>query len=345
MSTNNEIKKAKALRMDKSDEWVIERMPISIEIEELGENVRPEVLVCVSLKTGVVIGASVIAPSTPDSEISSWAVGCMLSPMVGQPRRPGRVNTYGSLGNLASVLEQMEIEVSTLQKPHPLVDEVISELENTLSEPELPPYITDSKPDPALVAEFFEATAEFYALQPWKLLEYEMPAKVELRMDKPVTYWAIVMGVGGEEYGLSLFRSAEELLAVFDAETEEEALEVSENTSSLGFAFDDFDSIGPSAQAERLEHGWTLPDPSAYPSAISVDPASEAHVRRPNETELTHLTAVTLAITDFLRKYQKQIRDEEYVEDSSIEVEVSGKPVGVTIAMPAPEFLEDEDDE
>lgn len=345
MNASNDIKKAKALRMDKGAEWVIERRPISIEIEELGENVRPEVLVCASPKTGMVLGASVIDPDAPDSELSSWVVECALRPMIGsKPHRPGRVELVGNLESLVSVLEELGIEVGTCASPHPLVDEVISELQKSFGGTEIPPYITGSKPAPALVGEFFRAAADFYVLQPWKLFEYEMPARVELRMDKPATYWAVVMGVGEQEFGLSMFRSADDLLAMFDTETEEEAFQIAESTWTLGFTFDDFDSIGPTAQAECLSHQWTLPDPSVYPSALAVDPKSKQHVRRPNEKELMHLTAVILALTEFLKKYRKQVREEECVEDSSIQAVVSGTPIGVSIAMPAPEFLEEESD-
>jgi hypothetical protein len=343
MNANNDTQKAKSLRIDKSDEWVIERRPVSIEIEELGGNVRPEILVCASPRTGMVMGASVIEPGAPDSEISSWAVECVLRPMIGKPHRPGRVELVGNLESLVPVLEGLDIEVRAGQAPHPLVDDIISELEKSLSGPEMPPYITGSRPAPALVGEFFQATADFYALQPWSLFDYEIPAKVDVRTDTSVTYWAVVMGVGGQEFGLSMFHSSDDLLRMYDTETEEEAVQVAENTSTLGFTFDDFDSIGPVAQEECLTHGWALPDPSVYPSALAIDPKSKDQVRRPNETELVHLTAAILALKEFLKEHLKQIRDEECVEDSSIQVKVSGKPVSVTITMPAPEFLEDDE--
>jgi hypothetical protein len=341
MKINDDIGKAKSLRMDASDEWVVERRAVDIQIEEMGEEIRPDILVCASATAQIVIGVTVISPDALDSEVASWALGCMLSPMAGKPHRPGKIVLTGDrLGQLQPILEQLAIPVSTDPISHPFVDEVMSDLERSLTGGALPPYMSASMSDPALVAEFFQVAADFFKLQPWKMFEYEIPVRVELRLKKPVTYWAVVLGVEGQELGLGMYRSVDDLISVFDAEDQVDAVRVAESTWSIAFSYQDFDDVGLTAKAECLDNEWVLPEPHVYPSAIVLDPKGKELARRPTAKELTDLVAVTRGLTEFLRIHRKQVRNEEVIAEDSRQVMVLAKLVDVIIMFPAPEFIE-----
>ncbi|MDO8683916.1 MAG: DUF1841 family protein [Armatimonadota bacterium] len=346
MRLNKEIDKARLLPMDRSASWVIERRAIEVQIEELGDEVKPEALICADPKEELVIGSNIISPDVSDSEVTSWAVNCMLSPMAGEPRRPASVTLIGGkLKHLRDTFEQLGVEVISRSLPHPFMDEMISIMEQTLLEPGMPPYTIGGNADPEIVADFFKAAADFYRLKPWKLFEFEVPIKIELSGEKQVDYWAVVMGVLGENFGINLFRSFDDLMDLLDCDSDEESFEVAKTMWSFGFSYEEIYNIGPIASAERLSYDWVLAGESAYPAAIVMDPDNEIPVRRPNQDELVDLTAITHALADFFKTHGKKIKKQEGVIEHQILTTSAGKPVSISITLPAPEYSDEEEDE
>ncbi|MBI2844383.1 MAG: hypothetical protein HYX78_13375 [Armatimonadetes bacterium] len=341
MSVSKQIAEAKSLNVDRNEKWIIGRRPIDVSTEEMGMEIKPNVLVCVSERAGAVVGATVTAPNAPDSEAVSWVLGCMLSPMEGKRRRPARIALAGEeLGFLKDTLEQLDIQVDVRRQSHPLMDQVISELERELSSPGFPPYLAQPGTDPETVADFFRAAADFYKLKPWKLFGFEVPFKVELQRKKQVAYWVVVMGVGGTAFGLNLYRSFDELVELFNSGDNAEALKLVQNTWSLGFSYEKIDEIGAAAQAECFFNEWALANKSAYPSAVVVKPSRKELARTPNRKELVELTAVTRAIADFVRVHRSKIKRQELVLGDVGQVEASGERIPVSVSLPAPEFIE-----
>jgi|GEM_PF-657252 len=336
----NQLNKVRALPIDRGEEWLMERRSIDVPVKESGKETKPDLLICVSLTSGMIIGDTIIEPDAPDSQVIEWAYGCMLKPIAGKPHRPGKVElTGGKIKYLQAALLQVGVQSSASSMPHPLVDEIAADLVTDLNSSGLPPYtIGDVKPD--AVAEFFEAASDYFKLHPWELLESEVPIKLELLYKTPVTYWAIVMGSGGEEFGLNLFRSAEELLGLFNAENEDQLSDVGHKTWSVAFSYDDFDKIGSIAQAECIAYGWNIADKSAYPSALVVNPKAKVLVNRPNRNELADITAATIAITKAFSINKEQIEKHSGIIRAAGDVEVGGRCFEVVATIPAPEFVE-----
>lgn len=345
MSIQKQIEKAKALPIKQKESWVMERRSVELPIEELEDVFKPDVLICISPEIGEVFGTAVIYPDAPESEVVDWALGCMLKPMAGKPHRPGSIAlTGGKLKHLQEMLEQLDISVTATSFPDPVIDEVIAAFEHDLGEPGFPPYTIRKGVDPAKVADFFSAAAEFYKLKPWKLFEYEMPVKVEIQRKKKVDYWAVVMGVGGEQFGLSLYRSADDVIELFESEDQEEAIRITQRIWSCGFSYEDVDEIGPAAESEYVSNKWAIAGKSAYPSAIVLDPKSKELVQRPSNKELVDLAIITRALVDFFRANHKYIKDEYTVSDV-VQVEVAGEQIQAVISLPAPELLDEDEEE
>lgn len=340
MNQKKQMDTVKALPIDRREDWVMERRPIDMEIEELGD-VKPEVLVCVSATTELVVGANVVPPGAPQSEIASWALDCMLSPMVGKACRPMSVTLVG-LKELRPTFEQLGIQVTARSLPHPVVDEVVSTLQENISSPGLPPYLMDRSLQPSAVAEFFGAAAECYRAQPWEQFEDEIPIKLCIHYKKPVEYWAIVMGAEGETFGLSLYRSPQDIMNIFDAEDDAAAMQVGKQTWSMAVNFEAAEYAGPAAMAECMTNEWELAGDLAYPSAVVVDPGGEDIFRGPNQQELLDLAVAAGAVAQFVTANKEDIKDELDVEET-IEIESSGAKVKVDLEFPAPEFLEEEE--
>jgi tetratricopeptide (TPR) repeat protein len=342
MSQKKKAEKIGSLPIQRKEDWVMERRPISMEIEELGD-AKPDMLVCVSVDTELVLGANVVPPGASGSEIVDWAFECMLSPMAGNPCRPASLTLIG-LKELQPVMAQLGIQVTARSLPHPVVDEVISVLEQNLANPGIPPYLIESSLKPAALADFFAAAAEFYRVKPWEQFEYEIPIKLTLHHKEPVDYWAIIMGVGGETFGFTLYRSAQEIINLFETEDDDEALQVGQRTWSIGLTFESADYVGAAAMAECMANEWELAGESAYPSAIIVDPKGAEVFRRPGQQELRDLSVAVRAAARFVEAHREEIRDEDTVEET-IRVEALGETVTVDMEFPAPEFIEEDERE
>lgn len=345
MNISKLITKAKSLDVVRGEEWVIARRPVNLTIEELGEEINPELLVCALSEEGMIVGVNIILSNASDSEVQDWALKCMVSPVIGNPHRPGRITLNGpGLDSLQLLLRQLDIQVSVSSIPHPAVDEVVSDIEMTMNAPGIPPYLADSKLDKDTVAEFFKAAAEFYKVKPWKFFDSEEPIKLEIQRKKKATYWAVVMGVEGIEYGLSLYKSFHDLDDFLDSVDDAEAFEIAQRIWSIGFSYDNVEDISPSAQAEYLSNGWVIANDSAYPSAIVTDPKKGKHVRHPSKKELGDLTIAIHAIAEFMRLHRKQVKELEDVEDV-ITVDVLGEQIPVALMLPAPESIDKFEDD
>lgn len=347
MNISKQIAKANSLKMDQKEEWVVVRRAMNISIEEM-ENAKPEVLICISPDKDIAIGMHIISSVVPDSEIQSWALKCMTSPKDGKPRRPSKIMLNGpGLDSLQLILRQLDIQVSVSFTPHPVVEEVISIFENSMDSKNIPPYLMHTNLNKETVAEYFNAAAEYYRVKPWELFECEETIKIEIRRKKKVYYWAIVMGTVGQEFGLGIYRSYDELSDILDSVDDTEAYNVGKSLWMMGFSYENIADIGPVAQAECFENGWFIANESAYPSAIVNDPHDKEHVRLPKKKELTDLTIVTRAVAEFMDAHRKEVKENEDVEDV-IEVEVLGEKIPVSLMLPAPEsvdeFEDDEDD-
>lgn len=338
------IEKAKSLRGDRREAWVMERRAVDIAIAELGDVIKPEVLVCISPKNGAIIGATVVPQGNPVDETVAWALGCMLSPHAGRPRRPASVTLTGnSLPEIRPLLEEIGVSVNVEPESHPAVEELVKMLLGQFESGGARPYLAQRGMNVNTVTEFFQAAAEYYRLKPWTFFEYETPAGLVIFGKNTEQYFPVVMGIEGQTLGLTLYRSIDGLLEMFDAEEDEEFMDLGQHTWSLGFSYDAFQELPDDVQRECLKNQWPLASPEAYPGAIVIDPDAETVAREVTNEELTDLTIATLAMTEFLRAHEKEVRNATGILVESVRVTVAGRPVDVGITLPAPGFFEDDE--
>lgn len=346
MSIDILIKQAQSLPVARREEWVMEQRTLNISIRDLGEHDCPELLVCLSPKRGI-IGSNVIARDTPDAEVLQWAIGCMISPMVGDPGRPGTITLTGDkLTHLKDALEQLEIRIKVTSSSHPAIDGLAAELERNFDAPGLAPYsMEEDYQDTDIVVAFFQSAAEFYKQKPWKYFELELPIKIEVEIEEEqFTYWAIITGTGGESCGLSLYESYDDVADLLDVDNVKEAFDVIQNIWSMTFSYVPVKDIGRLAQDELNANGWTLANRSAYPAAIVMDP-EEKESRLPTYEEMVHLHVITIALAAFFRDNKKQVkahlRNVGSVLTSKTTLHWPGHEVPVSIEIPAQEYMEE----
>jgi len=121
-----------------------------------------------------------------------------------------------------------------------------------------------------LMAEYYAAAADFYALAPWRWLDNLMPIEFHYPADGPARY-TVLMGGGGESYGLAFYRSLDDLRLQFSTRDPEQALRKMTSLSvtyddPTFMAFEDLDTIDA--------HNWPIAGPKAYPLMMKVTPRS-----------------------------------------------------------------------
>lgn len=149
-----------------------------------------------------------------------------------------------------------------------------------------------------LIAELFEAAAEFYRQAPWRWLDNLMPIEYRYPADGPARY-LVVMGSGGEEFGLAFYASLDDLrLQYGDHEPEElykkiTALAITFD-EPMALAYDDLDALE--------EYGWPVAGPHAYPLPLKAVPPA-ARLVPLNADEVAAMAACLRAVPPFVNEH------------------------------------------
>lgn len=209
-----------ALPQVRREIWEIGRRPLSITDAELRrQKARPEVLLAVQAgERGGVVSYELIPSTTPPAALADFARRAMQEPMLGPPRRPQamRVAAQAEAGVLHEPLGAVGVwlEVSTS----------LATLENLHRELELAlggvsgGYRTlamqaGERLDENVLREFFRVARAFYRAELWIDLSGEILFEIELQPAEGSahTLYAILMGNMGEEFGLAVYASMDDL--------------------------------------------------------------------------------------------------------------------------------------
>ena len=141
-----------------------------------------------------------------------------------------------------------------------------------------------------LVAELFAAAAEYHAKAPWRWLDNLSPLAIHYPADGPARY-AVLLGNGGEEFGVALYSSLDDLSFQYTTADHEQIFKKISSLSltydePMALSFDDLDAI------EAL--GWPIAGANAYPLVMKVTPP--VRIGLPNAAEIALLAAVLRAI-------------------------------------------------
>jgi hypothetical protein len=242
-----------------------------------GELVRPWVLFTMDMTTGLLLNIQIsITPSA--QEAMEVIYTSMLHPVKGfniNAQRPGQIH-FEDRQLVADLKDELaEIDVVVKYRSHTeILNQVVRELEIGMrkGEPEMPGLLSKRKVTPIIVSGLFSAAAEFYRQDPWIKLSNHDVLAIKLPTDRNFTY-AIVMGQGGVEYGLSIYdnwKALERIYAPYDDVMEvipEEGAYSITNGEIYDLPFDDIDAI------ER--YGWEVADAQAYPLPMIILPSGE----------------------------------------------------------------------
>jgi hypothetical protein len=278
---------------------------------------------------------------TPDETLESIAQA-ISRPMLGggRKRRPAVIclDDQALVDALAPLLEQVGVRCRyrrTLRE----IDRALSSMERFMykREPILGLLRSPGVTSP-LIHELFEAAGFFYREAPWRWISDSCPIEVCYPPGGPPRY-AVVMGNGGQTYGLAVYNSPDELLEVYDGAPFDALLGEVEWTSLLfcevtDVPFDDLDDI------ER--YGWPVTEPDGYPVPLRV--SQSGHPFRPGKSEVLWLEAALLAIPPFVRDHMQADRGLPVEANATLAVTTAGGEAQVHLRFPAADMeIADED--
>ncbi len=208
------------LPLSKGEIWEIGRRPLSVHIAELEERgERPEIFLAVQAgEAGGVVLAETVTSARPVTALVDFTLQAMRQPLIGPPRRPEviRIASRPEAESLAVALAGMGLALEVCSAL-PNLDVMHADLEREVSGV-THDYRTQAAQAGEILSEaglhaFFRAARQFHREAMWEA--YSDDTMFELAMERASgpaqTYYGILMGSMGTEFGLALYPSLEAL--------------------------------------------------------------------------------------------------------------------------------------
>jgi len=215
-----------------------------------------------------------------------------------RPHRPREIHFEDEnlFKAVASALEDIGV-LAVFQPAEEIADEIFSEMEVHLKAGPvaIPGLLSQEGVTPALVEALFDAAAQYYHAAPWVHLTNMQPLAIQVEPETEPRY-VVVMGNGGVEYGLAMYKQWDDLMLQFGLADNPLELLPEQGAHSLFFGdvtqvpFDDLEAIA--------EHGWEVVDEEGYP--IPAVYTREGEVSRPERADLLWYEAAMRAIPEFV---------------------------------------------
>ncbi|MEE8391789.1 MAG: hypothetical protein V3S14_13475 [Anaerolineae bacterium] len=296
---------AKARRLRQTDEvWECSARRMRSWITPRNQDpYRPYIVMVVLSQTGQIVGSNVIEGVPPPDLVLSALARAMRRPALGagRKRRPTAIHIDDK-----SLVEALG--------PHLQEVGVRCDYRHTLREMEqalrsMEQFMTKQEPMPGLLKSpgvtlhlangLFEAAAAYYRQAPWRWIDDSCPIEVHYPPDSR-PYYTVVMGHGGETFGLAVYNSPDDLHELYAGTPPKELLGQQEWTSllfveMLEMPFDDLDDME--------KYGWPVAGELAYPFPVQVTRSGQPV--RPGKSKLLWFEAALLAIPTFVRDYMQ----------------------------------------
>ncbi|MBE0410225.1 MAG: hypothetical protein IBX69_10890 [Anaerolineales bacterium] len=250
------------------------------------------------------------------------------------PQRPACIHFENNkvMKELRSSLNGFEVQVKYRPQTE-LLSDIVKNLEQHFheDEPDFPGLLSNPGVTPKMIAAMFDAAAQFYRAAPWISLTNNDVLAV--RVHPQIEPWYItVMGHGGVEYGLALYKTWENVrLAHLPHDRPDDWVPPTGAQSFLFnpatfIPYDDLDAI--------QKYGWEVVDYQTIPTPLIFIPPDR--VERPNGDEILWYEAVLRAIPIFEKEHLKtDKRGNRIPSEAEIAVQIFNGTTTVEIKIPA----------
>lgn len=219
---------------------------------------------------------------------------------LGRSSRPASIliNDTKLVQAIAPQLAELDIR-SRCQSAMPEIRSALLELEENVNKRKpIPGLLSIAGVSVPLAAELFTAAADYATLKPWRWIENWEPIEIRFPPESRARY-AIVLGSGGETFGVSLYESLADVKAMLGGAGSGQIPDHSLTWLSvvldeaIAMAIDDLDA--------SEQYGWPVAGPHAYPLVLKATSGSNWG-QLPNASEITWLAAALRSIPDFLTR-------------------------------------------
>jgi hypothetical protein len=314
-----------------SETWQVARVLLRTWIAEEGaEPRRPWLTIVVSVPRGLVLGTELESEQPAPDRVLSVLAQTMVSPRVGRSGRPARVvcSEPELAEAIASGLERQGIACAFAETPE--LREAVASLEEHLQGERLLPGLLDTPGvTPQQVGHLFAAAADYYRAAPWRFVSDEHPIAVRFPAEGARARYAVVMGSGGIEFGLAVYRSLEHLAAAYSGIPAEVLVDAFDQEAITygkvqDLPFSDLDAL------ERYE--WEVAGPNAYPLPLLFTRGRD--VRRPSQEDLSWYEATLRAIPRFVTEYLRTASGRVRRAEATLQVPLGDGETAVYLRHP-----------
>lgn len=327
----------------KHETWFFCQRTLAMELG--GEAVEPTVLALVNLTDMQILQLNIYESALDAAVGRDLLLQAMSQPVQGSqsPHRPATVmfEQADLMQALAPTLGEIQVEASLGQAP-PLIDTILSELAHAFvkTPAEVPGLLSVAGTNPKMIASLFEAASQFYRAAPWKTIFDAQTLAVTI--DPPgEELFVQVMGNGGMEFGLSLYRSWEDVLRMF--EFAGSPLDILPEAGIHGLTFEAKSDLPPEDQAALRKYGWKIAGSKACPMPVIF--TRGGGVERPSRQELLHYEALLRGLPGFIANHLTPDGLGDFLAtEAVIETHNADGPVRLTFRYPAGEIPKGEED-
>jgi len=234
---------------------------------------------------------------TPDA-VLEVLLQAMLRPAVGSG---GRHRPACVLIDDAELVQTLTPQLATMdvrcefRADLPSMTAALRDLEKYMNKREpIPGLLSQPGMTVPLVGELYVAAADYYRQAPWRWLSDGQPIEVRYPPDGRARY-ALVLGHGGDAFGLSFYESLDDLRKIYTGTKPEQ---VSKQISAFALVFDEGMAMSFDDLDAMERYGWPVAGELAYPWAIRMVPPNRPSAL--SVSEALWLAAALRVVPDFL---------------------------------------------
>ena len=248
----------------------------------------------------------------------------------GRARRPTRLylDNAEAVAALAPRLEALDIQC-VYRHALSMADEVMVAMETHVGKYQAPPgLVSIPSVTPQMLGHLYQLAAQFYQATPWGWFHDHHPFAIQCPPEDTPRY-AIVMGSGGEVFGLAVYDRLEDLRLIFQSPASPRQIAKMRTWFVLFFeqapavSFDDLDAMAA--------NDWPVAAPHAYPVFGRTTPDQELAL--PAKSDLLWIEGALEALLAYMHEHMEVYQGEIQPADLTVSVRRVGGAVQVHLRL------------
>ncbi len=297
-------------RPQTQETWAVLVAQLRVWISEPNQSAwRPFVALVLDLDHGTLTNQDVFQAPPTALAVEALVAKAMNQPArgSGKPRRPAVVRFADPVLAEALAPGLARVSVAGEVGPLPQLEEELHLLEDEIrGRPEAPGLMSVPGATPQSLGGLFAAAAEYYRAAPWIALNNGQTFALQIPARGGATWIASIMGNGGVEYGLGVYKSWAAFEKVYLGADDPRELMTGHLALFYGgpelLPFDDLDAL--------QRYSWEVAGPQAYALSLVIEAADS--LRRPDAAELRWLEAALRAVPLLVRDHLRPDGQGEY---------------------------------